>query len=194
MIVFLTGSSWQLRDDLPFLRKAVKSIEENGGVLARDWIEPTFERSERPVTKKAKQPIDWKKVMRGTVDAILRADVVIVEASSYRFSQGYQVALALQQKKPVLVISRQPNGTRSMSGIDNKLLTLAEYESEDELEKIIRKFMIDNTISTKDLRFNFFIDRQIYNYLRSVSYETGKNKSEIIRDLINGEIKRGDDK
>ena len=192
MIIFLTGSSWELREDLPFLRKAVKVIEETGNVLARDWIETTFERSEKPHIKRP--PIDWEKAMSGTVDAIMRADVVIVETTSYRFSQGYQVALALQQKKPVLVISRQPNGTRSMSGIKNKLLSLAEYQTEEDLDKIIRKFIRDNTISTKDLRFNFFIDRQIYNYLRSVSYETGKNKSEIIRDLIGNEMKRNEDK
>jgi hypothetical protein len=192
MIIFLTGSSWELREDLPFLRKAVKVIEETGNVLARDWIETTFERSETPNVKRP--PIDWDKAMHGTVDAIMRADVVIVETTSYRFSQGYQVALALQQKKPVLVVSRQPNGTRSLSGIKNKLLSLAEYQTEEDLDKVIRKFIRDNTISTKDLRFNFFIDRQIYNYLRSVSYETGKNKSEIIRDLIGSEIKRNEDK
>jgi hypothetical protein len=184
MIVFLTGSSWQQHEDLPFLRQATKTIQEHGGVLARDWIETTFERS----AKGGK--IDWGKAMQGTLDAITRADVLIIEATSYRFSQGYQTAVALQQKKPVLIVSRVPFAGRSISGIKNKLLTLAQYSTTEELDKIIKKFMRDNSISTKDLRFNFFIDRQIYNYLRSVAYETGKNKSEIIRDLINREIKR----
>lgn len=194
MIVFLTGSSWELRDDLPYLRKAIEAIEASGGVLARDWVETTFERSAPGTKRKRKAPIDWEKAVQGTVDAISRADVVIIEATSYRFSQGYQLALALQQKKPVLLVSRADHTQRSLSGIKNNLLTLAQYNDEDELEKIIRKFMSENTVSTKDLRFNFFIDRQIYNYLRSVAYETGKNKSEVLRDLINREIKRENDK
>lgn len=190
MIIHLTGSSWKLTDDLKYLRKLVHVIEENGGILARDWIEPTYARN-----KSAKHDaIDWQKVMQGTLDAISRADIIIVEATSYRFSQGYQVAIALQQKKPVLVVSRTDLDELSISGITNKLLTLAVYKNEAELETAVSKFIKQNTINTKDLRFNFFIDRQIYNYLRSVSYETGKNKSEVIRDLINREIKRSDDK
>jgi hypothetical protein len=191
MIVFLTGSSWEAKEDLPFLRQAVQTIQENGGVLARDWIEPTFKQAEKSSAKKPS--INWEKVMRGTVDAISRADIIIVEGTSYRFSQGYQVALALQLKKPVLFISRRSHNDRSVSGIKNKLLVAMTYNNEKDLREIISKFMLENTISTKDLRFNFFIDRQIYNYLRSMAYETGKNKSEIIRDLINKEIKRGDD-
>jgi len=189
MIVFLTGSSWELREDLPYLRRAVRAIQRNEGVLARDWIEPTFERSEHPNAKR--QPIDWTKVMQGTLDAISRSDVVIIEGTSYRFSQGYQVAIALQQKKPVLLLSRSPQQNRSVSGIQNKLLTLADYQTEEDIDKIVGRFLRENAIATKDLRFNFFIDRQIYNYLRSVAFETGQNKSEIIRDLILREIHRG---
>ncbi len=186
MIVFLTGSSWQRTEDLPFLRRATRVIQEHDGVLARDWIEPAFELSKKAV----KQKIDWSRVIEGTMDAIARSDVVIIEATSYRFSQGYETATALQQKKPVLVISRLPLEDRSISGIKNRLLTIAYYKTEDDLDGIIGKFIRNNTVATKDLRFNFFIDRQIYSYLRSLSYETGKNKSEIIRDLINREIKR----
>lgn len=190
MIIHLTGSSWQRTEDLEYLRKIISTIEENGGVLARDWVEPTFARNRA----KTVEQINWEKVMRGNVDAISRADIVIVEATSYRFSQGYQVAVALQQKKPVLVLSRQPLDELSISGITNKLLTLAEYHNQDELQKAVAGFIKQNTVTTKDLRFNFFIDRQIYNYLRSVSFETGKNKSEVIRDLINREIRRSEDK
>lgn len=191
MIVYLTGSSWQLKEDLEYLRTATRAIEDNGGVLARDWVETAFNRAK---SKKERATVDWGEVIDGAIKAISRADLVIVEATSYRFSQGYQVAIALQQKKPVLVISRIPYENKSILGIKNKLLTLKRYETKLELKDVIGNFMKDNTISTKDLRFNFFIDRKIYNYLRSVSYETGKNKSEIIRDLINREIKHNNDK
>lgn len=191
MIVFLTGSSWQLKEDLPFLRYVTKVIEKNGGVLASDWVEPSFKRADDSSQRETQ--INWGGVVDRAIKAISHSDVVIVEATSYRFSQGYQVAIALQMKKPVLVISRLSNEGRSILGIRNKLFRLVEYKSKQDLDSVIATFMQDNTITTKDLRFNFFIDRQIYNYLRSVSYETGKNKSEIIRDLIEREIKRNSD-
>lgn len=137
-------------------------------------------------------PNDKADSMADMVDAVLRSDVVIVEASSYRLSQGYQLATALQMKRPTLVLSRNPIADHSLASLKNRLLTMAEYQSNSDLETIVTQFIRDNTISTKDLRFNMFIDRPIYNYLRSVSYESGKNKSEIIRELINREIKKKD--
>ena len=40
------------------------------------------------------------------------------------------------------------------------------------------------------MRFNFFIDRKIYNYLRWASFKTGKTKAEILRDLVENEIEK----
>lgn len=79
---------------------------------------------------------------------------------------------------------------RPISGFKYKALTTASYNTEQELEGIVNRFIRANTISTKDLRFNFFIDRSIYNHLREISYETGQNKSEIIRKLIEQDIEK----
>jgi predicted DNA-binding protein len=59
------------------------------------------------------------------------------------------------------------------------------------VEKIL-PFLEDNNISTKDMRFNFFIDRPIYNYLRWAALRTGKTKAEILRELVQREIKNKD--
>ena len=58
-----------------------------------------------------------------------------------------------------------------------------EYNN-DNLEDIIRQFLTDNDVKAKDLRFNFFLDRQIYNYLRWASLKTGKAKAKILRELV----------
>lgn len=97
---------------------------------------------------------------------------------------------ALQHKKPVLLVTRENIRGRLINGIKHKLLTVQHYDTQDDLKKIVNKFIRVNTISSKDLRFNFLIDRQIYSYLRQTSYETGKNKSEIIRELLESEIEQ----
>lgn len=188
MIIHLTGSTTNLKKDLPYLRAIVKTIAENDSVLARDWIESAYHAKE--TGKLADKDVDWRQVMDETMDAIHRADITIIESTNYTFSQGFQVAVALQQKKPTLIVSRKPLNERMISGYRNKMLSMKEYKTEEDLAEITRQFIRDNTIATKDLRFNMFIDRPIYNYLRSESYESGKNKSEIIRDLINKEIEK----
>jgi len=40
------------------------------------------------------------------------------------------------------------------------------------------------------MRFNFFINSEIYNYLKYEAYVTGKNKSEILRELVLKEIRK----
>lgn len=190
MIIHLTGSATNIEQDYPFLKRIIKTIHENDSVLARDWIEVAYNRK---VTQKLKDSdVDWRSVATETMDAVNRADIVIVESTNYTFSQGFQVATALQQKKPTLVISRKPLKNHLISGYRNKMLVLKQYKDEEDLAQIVAEFIQDNTITTKDLRFNMFIDRPIYSYLRSMSYETGKNKSEIIRDLINKELDKKD--
>ena len=187
----VTGSLANVDEDIAYLRRIVKIIKQNDSTLALDWIESAYIDSGKDATQQNPEP-DWQTIMEETLDAIGRADVVIVEATHYTFSQGFQAAMALNQKKPVLIVSRTPIEERLVSGLKSRDSSMAEYTSEEELEAVVSQFLRDNTISTKDLRFNMFIDRPIYNYLRSVSYETGKNKSEIIRELINREIRKKD--
>jgi len=191
MIVHLTGSIRSMDEDIMYLRRIIKTIYENDGVLARDWVETAYHRGK--VGKIKDEDVDWQEVFDGNMDAISRADMVIVEDTSHSFSKGYQTAISLQQKRPTLILSRKSLKGRFISGCKNKLLTLKEYKTEAELDRVVARFIKDNAIRSKDLRFNFFIDRPIYNYLRSVSYETGKNKSEVIRELIEREIKKTQD-
>jgi hypothetical protein len=74
-----------------------------------------------------------------------------------------------------------------IKGIPHVNATLRDY-NEKNLEGIMREFFVENDIQTKDMRFNFFIDRPIYNYLRWTSLKTGKTKAEILRELVEREI------
>jgi len=49
-------------------------------------------------------------------------------------------------------------------------------------------FIEENRMGAKDIRFNFFIDRKILNYLNWAAFQTGETKSEIIRKLLEQEI------
>jgi len=187
MIVQIIGNASNLKEDLPFYHAILEVIHDHGAVIARDWISAAQNRVDKDIIRDDTK-VEWDDVHKENSEAISRSDVVIIEATNYGFQEGFYTSQALQQKKPVLLVTQKNLRSQLVYGIKHKLLTAQHYDDKEDLKKIVTKFIKANTIATKDLRFNFFIDRQIYSYLREVSYETGKNKSEIIRELLEQEI------
>lgn len=190
MIIHFVASKGQILknyEDYDRIRTTVLAL---GHTIAYDWIE---EERDFWAAGKKHSKAEWEAIIDKNMAALARADVVIAEASAMTFSTGYLVANAIHQKKPVLVLARDNRleGTFG-SGIVSDFVRLVNY-SESDVRDIIAEFINDNNIDSKDLRFNFFIDRQIYNYLRWASYKTGKNKSEILRDLVTREIEKKED-
>lgn len=179
MIVHLAGSIRNNHEGVKDLKKITEVIQDFGGALSHNWIEPAIIRRAMHI-----ETPDWTTFVKDTIDALRRSDVVIIEASHYSFSQGFQMAAALNNQKPVLVISRERLKYKYLTGFTSSLLSYGTYSSEIELVKKVSSFLKKNTVHTKDLRFNIFINREILRYLNKTSKETGKNKSEIIRDII----------
>lgn len=128
---------------------------------------------------------DWENICREELSAADRADLLIVEASNKgSFGVGYVAAVCLDRKKPTLLLLEKGSLQGSfINGLKHPLLTRGEYDAEN-LAEIVIDFIQQNTVSSKDLRFNFVIDRQIYNYLRWRSHTSGKTKAEVVRDLL----------
>lgn len=184
MKVHLITSRPTLEEDIITLRKMITVIKTAGHELARDWIEEAYERSKSPETPYA----DWSKVYRDNLEVINKADVVIAETSHENFGVGYQVAYAVQQKKPVLLLRHATADKNAfVTGVEDGWVQRHEYTEED-LPKLMNEFLEANDIQAKDMRFNFFIDRPIYNYLRWAAFKTGKTKAEILRELVTKEI------
>lgn len=189
MIVHFVASKGQILkryDDYERIRSTILAL---GHTIAYDWIDDEREFLE---SGKKHTSAEWEEIVSKNMAALARAEVVIAEASAMTFSSGYLVAHAINMKKPVLVLTRdnQLEGTFG-SGIVSDFVRLVNY-SESDVRDFITEFINENNIDNKDLRFNFFIDRQIYNYLRWASYKTGKNKSEILRELVTREIKKNE--
>jgi hypothetical protein len=184
MLVHIVGSRHKIIENIDHLRRLVQSVHEEEHTLARDWIEPTYSSA-----KKGNTELDWVLVYKDSLDAINKADVIIADSTIPSFSVGYQVAMAIQMKKPILVLNKEGvKDSPFASGIETGI-TYAAY-NEKNLKDVIRGFLQENDIQTKDMRFNFFIDRPIYNYLRWTAHKTGKTKAEILRDLVLREIDR----
>lgn len=186
MIVHFISGKNNIEENMPYLRKIVTTIHKSGHVLSRDWIE----QAHIAATQGLDRPPDWQLVFQENMDSLNKADVLIAEITERSFGVGYQVALASQQKKPILLLRRKGTSNGSLAdGISYDYIQRKDY-TQDDVAKFIETFLDEHDIKAKDMRFNFFIDRNIYNYLRWASFKMGKTKAEILRELVLKEIDR----
>lgn len=184
-MVHLVGSSIEIKNNIDHLRKIVAVIEREGHEVVDNWVDAAYHKI--GVEGESPEKIDWSLQYKESIEALSRADAIVAETSTPSFSVGYQVAQAVNMKKPVLVLNREGvEKSFFASGIEAGI----EYKKyvPETIDEILVKFLRDNDIDTKDMRFNFFIDRAIYNYLRWTALKTGKTKAEILRNLVEREI------
>ncbi|HEX6258615.1 MAG TPA: hypothetical protein VFZ48_03990 [Candidatus Saccharimonadales bacterium] len=192
MLVHFIGTRSKVESDLKYFEMINKIVYDQGHSFTLDWVSPLRELVKSGESDKIADDVDWKKLNEDNLQALAKADVVIAEATTRSFSTGYQVAMAVQQKKPVLILRRIPSAKGVLnSGLASDFLETRLYD-ENNLEVTVADFLRDNTIDTKDMRFNFFIDRAIYNYLRWASFKSGKTKAEVLRELVQREINKED--
>ena len=190
MLVHFAASVLNIDEDISYFRQIIKAVHEHGDIFTRDWVDPAYAtwKKEGSFAK-----LDWGTLYKENMEALARADVVIADTTIKSFSVGYQTAVALQLKKPTLLLVRgKSQDALFASGMDETLLSYKDY-NEKTLEPAVHDFLEENKIDTKDMRFNFFIDRPIYNYLRWAAYKTGKTKAEILRDLVSREIDKANE-
>lgn len=185
MLIHFIASTASLHDDIDDLKKVAKTIQDKGHVLARDWIEEAYNNIQNGIQTNDKK---WQTIIDEDFEAIAKADVIIAEVSLDSTAIGYQIATAIHQKKPTLLILKEGAEMPPFTwNIPSSFLKRIEYNQSNLSEKIA-PFLEENDITTKDMRFNFFIDRGIYNYLRWAALKTGKTKAEILRELVQREI------
>ncbi len=186
---FLT-SRRSLLEDIDALRLIVATIKEGGHVMEEDWLEDAYARETSDIPVQPVIKTNWSDIYKNSLETIARADVVIAETTYPSFAIGYQVAVAVQQKKPVLLLREETSDKNAyITGVADGWTQHEAYNLET-VTGIMQKFLDANDISSKDMRFNFFIDRKIHNYLRWAALRTGKTKAEILRDLVEKEIDR----
>lgn len=184
MKVHFVGSRESLIDDIHSLQDISKRIKSLGHELVRDWIDQV--RTE--LSRAGRVSDNWRQIVEENVQGIAKADVIVAESSFDSFAVGYLVSVAIQQKKPILLLRHRGADQDSfVTGVESGWIVQEEYDDKN-ITDILKKFFDANDIQTKDMRFNFFIDRPIYNYLRWASLRTGKTKAEILRDLVAREI------
>lgn len=187
MVIHFSAAYSEAIEKIDTMRQIVETIHSLGHVVSRDWLEPLY------ANAKKNKSFNVDNSYRFIVEAIDRAEVVIIEGSAGGFEVGFEVATALQKQKPTLLLIEGHKGKSSslMFKMENPLLKTIIYKK-DSLRSVLHVFIQENTVNTKDLRFNFVLDRKLYHFLRRKAHKTQKTKAEIVRELLLDEMKRED--
>ena len=188
MRVHFSASLRRVSDHIQQYNLIAETIRSNGHEFLKDWL------SENQTTEAAKRIYsdrEWEDISSKTLQAVRKADAVIIDASTSSFSMGYQAALALSYRKPLLILF----DSRYQQYIIDPTSSLKRafvYHDDEELCRAVESFLKENDASLADLRFNMVLDRDTYGYLQWEATRTGKSKAEIIRGLVKERIRHSE--
>ena len=155
-----------------------KVILNEGHELVRDWLERSL-----VLAKAGTGDITLNLVYPKVAEAILAADIVILEGSVKSTNLGYQLDYALQKGKPVLFLAKKSQKEMQelfIAAINSQLLTLKGYSNVEQLKEIVEDYLRSNDRKTST-RFNLVIDRRLANYLEWAAFMYKENKTDIIK-------------
>ncbi len=113
---------------------------------------------------------------------INRADILIIETTIHSLTMGYFIKMALDLNKPVIILHLPNCRPYFFSGIENDKLQILEY-SLDTLSEVLKPALAYASEKT-DVRFNFFLNSEINNYLKWATQESDTQKSNFVREFI----------
>lgn len=115
------------------------------------------------------------------------SDFLVAETSFPSISVGYEISLALNRHKPVLILYSSGHPPSLLAHHQDEGLVCEKY-TEDTVGSIIEDF-INYVQGTDDMRFTFFITSKIASYLSSISRKNKIPKSVYLRQLIEADMK-----
>ena len=126
MIVHFIATRHNIDINYTYLEKIISwgiSPPENGSVKSVDLLNQSINR---------KDGINWGVFTKKDLEAIGGADLVVAEVTDENIAIGYQIAVAVQQKKPVLMLSRHDISSVSLSSNVNsdfdQFVTIKRYD------------------------------------------------------------------
>lgn len=174
----IVGKKQYLNDYL----RIIAILKEHGCNVTSDHIMNATEDSIRMETKEERlkfhsQLEDW----------IHKADFLVAETSFPSISVGYEISLALQRGKPVLILYNNGDPPSLLTHHKDEKLVCERY-TKNSLAAIIEDF-INFAQGSADSRFTFFITPKIASYLDAVAKKEKLPKSVYLRKLIEADSK-----
>ena len=125
-----------------------------------------------------------------------QADFIIAETTDSCISIGYEIMVAQQKGKPVIVLYEIKSGNipHTLKGIPMEKIRIYSYDPSNEGDlKEILKTAIEEAKDQMDMRFNFFISPKIGAYLDWIAKHKKLPRAVFLRRLIEGHMSKNKD-
>ena len=163
-----------------------------GHTLTRDWLSHTAKMLKYGQTDMK----DIKNIYQDCLKAIKDADLVIIEDTISNFSTGHQITLALQQRKPTLVLwqGQKYRQFKQMfiHGIDSDILQVAQVSNKD-FQNIIKTFIARFENIDEPNRFHLVLKSPERQYLDWAGHKNKMSRTKIIRKALREMIDKDSD-
>lgn len=180
MKVYFTASIAGKKLYLPNYLKIINIVKQKGIKITYEHIIDSSEEFINLETKESRN-LFHKKLKKWVMDC----SCAIVEVSFPSISVGFEISLALNLGKPVLILYTKEPPTLLSSYNDEKLI--CEKYTFNNLKSIIDDF-IHYVRAKSNHQFTFFIPSKISHFLEEMSKKNNIPKSVYIRNLIQREI------
>jgi len=182
--IYFTCSGKEIASFRKFYPELKKSIVKKKCNLIRDWF--TEESVWQFKNKTTEYKSDMSDIFEESLSAINEADRVIFSGDNTTMSVGYQLSIALNKKKPVLLLVRGKNINKArlyVYGSNNPLLEIKTYSNIETLTERIESFL-EKDFAKKKVRMNFFLEEELHDKIEQQAKETGKTKTDIIKEAL----------
>lgn len=168
--------------------RIVSLVKKSGHDLVTDH---SIKRSLKDLEKET--PEDAELYAKKMNQWMKQADCVVVETTVPMLGAGYEIAVALQLGKPVIVLYRPgvDNTPHVLKGMQSEKLQVSAY-NDTNIEEVI-SLSLEYAAEQVDTRFNFFVSPAIVNYLDWVSKKKRIPRAVYLRRLIENEMKENKD-
>lgn len=162
---------------------AIRDYLATEHILTRDWLEAT----ERHMQTGNKELPGIKTIYKLCVEAIREAELVIIEDTVSNFSTGHQITLALQMRKPTLVLwqgkKHQHFNQMFIHGIESDLLQVREYTS-DTMADVLQTFINTYADSPEKNRFHLVLSGRERRYLDWAQFVQHRSRTKVIGEAL----------
>ena len=145
---------------------------------------------------KRETPKDSEIYIKKMLGWLNKADFIIAETTRPSISIGYEIMVAQEKGKPVIVLHEDKKEAvpHTLKGLPVDKIQVFEYEAENNsgLTKIL-KMAVKEAKDQMDVRFNFFVSPKIVHYLDWIAKKKKMPRAVYLRRLIEGDMKKNKD-
>lgn len=182
MKIYFVGSISGKEQYLENYQAIIKTLHDAGHEVLENTIEPSkkyvYSLSDEGKIEQYKNVLKW----------ISSADLIVAEGSFSSMGVGYEISLALEKGKPVLVLFEEGHAPHFLEGIQSEKLLIEKYDRAN-LGDIL-KVGIDFLSDQQDTRFNFFISPKHQHYLDWVAKHRKIPRAVFLRKLIEDDMNK----